>query len=176
MNMWLEAIGLGCLRQKCQFLIGAILLVRGATLYEVGGFDEQFYLYAEETDWQRRVTRAGWRVGYCPEVVAVHVGAGTDSDTVRRQIRFHAAHERYIRKWFGRSGWYSFRLAHVVGALIRVILCRGDQQKSAWNRLALYVRSPDSVAKKQLVFPIDDDPKTLEFVIHNSLPRKEFRK
>jgi GT2 family glycosyltransferase len=157
-GMWLQATGLGRLRrQHCQFLIGAVLLIRGVALFEIGGFDERFFLYAEETDWQRRATLAGWRVRYCPEVAAVHLGAGTDSDPRRREIRFHAANERYIRKWFGWTGWYSFRLAHIFGALVRVLLCSGEHRKSASTRLRLYALGPDRVARRYMVIPNDRD-------------------
>jgi len=149
-QMWLQAIGLGRFQRRCEFLIGSVLLVKGTVFFEIGGFDEQFFLYAEETDWQRRATLAGWRVGYCPEVVAEHLGAGTDNNTVQREVRFHAAHERYVRKWFGLSGWYSFRFAQIFSSFVRVILLRGDHRKIAWNRLILYVRSPNSVARRTL--------------------------
>jgi len=147
---WLQAIGLGCFQRKCEFLIGAVLLVRATVFCEIGGFDEQFFLYAEETDWQRRATLAGWRVRYCPEVVAEHLGAGTDHDTVRREIYFHVSHERYIRKWFGAGGWYSFRCAQICGALIRVIVFSGESRKIAWNRLVLYMQGPDTTARRTL--------------------------
>jgi GT2 family glycosyltransferase len=44
---WLEAAGLGRLRRRTDFLIGSVLLLSGAALDDVGGFDEQFFLYAE---------------------------------------------------------------------------------------------------------------------------------
>ena len=40
----------------------------------LGGLDEGFFLYAEETDLFRRLATAGWRVGYEPRAVASHTG------------------------------------------------------------------------------------------------------
>ena len=68
--------------EATDFLIGSVLLLRAPALAEVGGFDEQFFLYAEETDWQRRAADRGWRVALCPEVTATHVGAGTGGDPI----------------------------------------------------------------------------------------------
>ena len=58
---WGEALGLGRLEAVRSpdkgYLVGSVLLVRGTALREVGGFDEGFFLYAEEADWQRRAQR-----------------------------------------------------------------------------------------------------------------------
>ena len=51
---WVEAAGLGRLRHRVDFLIGSVLLVSDRALTDVGGFDDRFFLYAEESDWQRR--------------------------------------------------------------------------------------------------------------------------
>ena len=76
----MEAAGLGRLRHRVDFLIGSVLLLGDRALTDVGGFDEQFFLYAEESDWQRRATDHGWRVALCADVTATHVGAGTSGD------------------------------------------------------------------------------------------------
>lgn len=45
--------------RSVDFVIGACFLVRRAIYERVGGFDEHFFLYAEETDWQKRIRAAG---------------------------------------------------------------------------------------------------------------------
>ena len=59
------------------WLQGACLLLRVAALRDVGGFDEQFFLFYEDVDLSRRLTRAGWGLGVCPEATVVHHGHGT---------------------------------------------------------------------------------------------------
>jgi glycosyltransferase involved in cell wall biosynthesis/GT2 family glycosyltransferase len=44
------------------YLGGACLAINRAAWNEVGGFDEEFFLYGEETDWQARASAAGWRI------------------------------------------------------------------------------------------------------------------
>ena len=122
---WLEAIGLGRLRRRPDFLIGSVLLLRGTALDDVGPFDDHFFLYTEETDWQRRATDRGWGVALCPSVTATHVGAGTGGDAVDREAHFQASHERYVRKHHGTAGWWSYRTAAVVGAGVRAVVLPG---------------------------------------------------
>ena len=59
-------------------VMGAFMLMPREALMQVGGFDEQFFMYAEDIDLCLRFIEAGWRVHYWPEVTVVHVGAGSN--------------------------------------------------------------------------------------------------
>jgi GT2 family glycosyltransferase len=146
---WVEALGLGRLRNHGDFLIGSVLLMRSTALEEVGGFDERFFLYAEETDWQRRAHDLGWRVALCSEVEATHVGAGTGGDPGAREVHFHASHERYIRKHYGRAGWQAYRTGQAAGAFVRALILPGARGRRAANRFHLYWRGPVRVESDQ---------------------------
>lgn len=139
---WLEAACLGRRRKGPTFVIGAVLLLRAEAVAEVGLFDERFFLYAEETDWQRQALARGWRSAVCDDAVARHRGAGTSTDPRRREMMFHAAHETYIRKWHGRSGWWSYRCAACLGAAARTVALRGERRAEAARRARLYLRGP----------------------------------
>jgi GT2 family glycosyltransferase len=139
---WIEAVGLGGLRRRVDFVIGSVLLIRAEALDEIGPFDERFFLYAEETDWQRRATDHGWSVGVCTEATAVHIGAGTGGDSRTRQTHFHASHERYLRKHFGSRGWTTYRTAAMTGAGLRALVLPGPRGRDAADRFHLYRRGP----------------------------------
>jgi len=51
---------------------GSAALYRRQMLDEVGGFDEDFFLYCEDTDLGLRARWAGWRCLYVPEAVVHH--------------------------------------------------------------------------------------------------------
>jgi GT2 family glycosyltransferase len=51
---------------------GSAALYRRAMLEEVGGFDEDFFLYCEDTDLGLRARWAGWKCLYVPEAVVEH--------------------------------------------------------------------------------------------------------
>ncbi len=145
---WLDAFGLGrFLGFGRQFVIGAVLLIDWQAIREIGLFDERFFLYCEETDWQRRAADAGWRSAVCVEAEAVHMGAATSDDSALREALFHAAHETYIRKWFGTSGWWAFRAAAGLGAALRAVVLRGERRTLARRRAAIYVRGPRRCAE-----------------------------
>jgi GT2 family glycosyltransferase len=139
---WAEAFGLGRLPARRTFVIGAVLLLRWEALREVGLFDERFFLYAEEVDWQRRALGLGWKSQLCDEVVGTHIGAGTGDDPLRREMLFYAAHETYIRKWYGSSGWWGYRCAACLGAAGRAAVLRSERRAAARRRALLYLRGP----------------------------------
>ena len=100
---------------------GAFMLMRADALAEVGGFDEQFFMYAEDLDLCLRFIQHGWRVRYWPGVNVVHVGAGSNVNG-RRPAAADAAYFRtmapFIRKH--RPGCHGRVLAEgvwVVGEL-----------------------------------------------------------
>jgi len=139
---WLEALGMARLRREPSFVIGSVLLLRAEALDQVGGFDERFFLYAEEADWAFRAHRLGWRHTAVPEATAVHVGAGTGGDPRRREVHFHASQERYLRKHYGALGWHWARAGQWLGAMTRAVVLPGDRGRAARRRAALYRLGP----------------------------------
>ena len=83
--------------READWLMGACMLVRRAAIEEVGGLDERYFLFNEETDWCYRLRRAGWSVVFTPEAEAVHVGGATHGgrffrEQVRGQLLFLLEH------------------------------------------------------------------------------------
>jgi glycosyltransferase involved in cell wall biosynthesis/GT2 family glycosyltransferase len=141
-NAWLEALGLGRFEGGGTYAIGAVLLLRAEALAQVGGFDERFFLYAEETDWAYRAHLLGWRHAVAHGVQAMHEGAATSTDPRAREVHFHASQERYLRKHFGTVGWQSARVAVWLGAMARSFVLPGERGRDARRRAALYHLGP----------------------------------
>ena len=64
---------------------------------QVGMFDEDFFLFSEETDWLYRFHQAGWTVWFTPDAEAVHVGGASHGgrmyvENVRGLVRWFAKH------------------------------------------------------------------------------------
>jgi GT2 family glycosyltransferase len=150
---WLEALGLSKFARNWEYVIASILLIRGTALLEVGGFDEGFFLYSEETDWERRATNKGWRMGYCADALASHVGAATDDDRHRRLMRSHSGTERYIRKWHHSTGWRIYQAASVVTALRRALMAKGARRERFLLIARLYADGPVRTARNSGALP-----------------------
>ncbi|WP_345752385.1 glycosyltransferase [Microbacterium rhizophilus] len=130
---------------RAQYVIGSVLMLNAAALERVGGFDEEFFLYAEEADWEYRAHLAGWRNIVREDVTALHVGAATSSDAARREVFLQAGQERFLRKHHGVWGWQLARWSVVVGSLPRRLLLRGDRRRAARERGLLFQRGPVAV-------------------------------
>ena len=102
---------------------GAFMLMRRAALHEVGGFDEQFFMYAEDIDLSLRFVENGWRVQYWPGVDVIHVGAGSNVDGKRPEVA-NAAYFRTMAPFIikHRPGWRGRLLGVAVGVLGEVLL------------------------------------------------------
>ncbi len=151
---WLEAVGLGRVNdRRADYVIGSVLMLRAEALEQVGTLDEDFFLYAEETDWARRATLMGWRHRLVPQVTAVHVGAATSSDPVRRETHFHAGQERYLRKHFGPAGWQVARAGQWAGARVRSVVLPGQRGRAAAARAELLRRGPRKVESERFPRP-----------------------
>ena len=112
--------------REVDFVIGACMLVRRSAIEQVGGFDEQFFMYSEETDWCRRFRDAGWATAFTPAAEVVHLNGGSGKPQPDRVFNeFHRSAERYVRKHHGRVGLGVFRACLAGGAALRVILFGG---------------------------------------------------
>ena len=83
---------------------GACFLARRRALEELHGFDESYFMYAEDTDLCWRARRAGWGVLYVPGAVVTHLQGVS---TARRPYRMLIAHHRSVFHFANRTerGW-----------------------------------------------------------------------
>jgi N-acetylglucosaminyl-diphospho-decaprenol L-rhamnosyltransferase len=82
------------------WLMGAALLVPVSEYRAVGGFDERFFMNAEEVDLQRRLRARGVLSVFAGDVEAVHDGGGSSDPCLRRQWLV-TSRLAYARKWGG---------------------------------------------------------------------------
>lgn len=79
---------------------GSCFMARREAWDALGGFDESYFMYAEDTDLCWRAHRAGWRVGFEPAARVTHVqGASTDKTPYRMIV----AHHRSLLRFSART-------------------------------------------------------------------------
>lgn len=96
---------------------GAFMLMPKHVLDEVGGFDESYFMYAEDIDLCLRVIAHGYRVRYWPMVDVVHVGGGSNV-AGKRPPEANAAYFRTMAPFYRkhRPGVRGRLAAAIIGA------------------------------------------------------------
>ena len=80
------------------WVTGAAMLLPVAEVRAVGGFDEGYFMNAEEVDLQRRLRERGIPSLVAGHVTVTHAGGGS-SDARRRRTWLVDARARYARRW-----------------------------------------------------------------------------
>ena len=75
---------------------GAAILARREMIEEVGGFDERFHMYSEDTEWCWRIRQSDWRLMFVPEAELIHHGAQSSnkrwSSAEKLRVRLRAGY------------------------------------------------------------------------------------
>jgi hypothetical protein len=103
---------------------GACVLIRRAALERVGGLDEGFFMYCEETDLCRRLRAAGYDIRYEPGAACVHFGYASAPRAALLPV-LAASRLRYARKHRGRIGAGLERLGIALESATHVLVSRG---------------------------------------------------
>lgn len=85
--------------KRVDWTTGACMLVCRDAYEQVGGMDEEFFLYYEDVDLCRRVREAGWDVVVEPRAECVHHLGKSGGDSPRVQQAYRESFERYCRKY-----------------------------------------------------------------------------
>jgi GT2 family glycosyltransferase len=117
--------------QRCSvpWATGCCLLVRRECLADLGGLDEDFFLYYEDVDLCLRARAKGWSVSYEPSLAVVHHNP-LHCRAVPAVLRLVTRHSllTYARKHWPR--WQCHVLAHIIRteAIARRLMawCDGD--------------------------------------------------
>jgi GT2 family glycosyltransferase len=124
--------------READFVQGSALMVRREVLDKVGGLDERFFLYFEETDWCFRIRKAGGKVMICPEAEVVHLGGGEFGHyDERRLLAYHRSLLAYFAKHRSLPARAALRVLLFARSLIRLgvwsgwaLLRPGDRAKA----------------------------------------------
>jgi GT2 family glycosyltransferase len=116
---------------------GAALAIRRASYEQAGPFDEGFFLYLEETEWQGRVTAAGWNIELVPGARVCHFVRGGGQEALAPSPYVVRSALRYLRlkgvpMWLSRAVLGLSMLSSVV--TLRLIACMPSKRaRATWQ-------------------------------------------
>ncbi len=117
--------------REVEWVMGAAMLVRREAVEQVGGVDEGFFMFNEESDWMYRFRRAGWQVWFFPGAEVVHVGG---ESTKREWGRMFAtqvqSHVRFVRKHHGARAATATRAVLLASLAVRGLVFRGERGRT----------------------------------------------
>lgn len=104
---------------------GSCMMIRKEIRDTVGYFDEQFYLYQEDSDYCIRVAEAGWKVVYLPDSQIIHAG-GLGGTRVNRPLIFrsvlewHRSYFKLYRKHFAHEYPFLFNIFYYAAMAVKL--------------------------------------------------------
>jgi hypothetical protein len=118
--------------REAEFVMGACMLVRREAADTVGLFDEDFFMFSEETDWCYRFRQAGWKVLFFPGAEFVHVGGASTSQNwgpmYREQLRGHL---RFLAKHRGPREAERARRLLLASMRMRAVVFQGERRRTS---------------------------------------------
>lgn len=114
----------------CWALSGCCMMVKKELFDQIGGMDEQFFMYQEETDWGIRTKDIGKEIVYNPNAIVTHYqGVTTKKIKIKSIFIFTQSMEKFFKKHFWKRYnfiqklfwltliWGNFGLKYIKGLL-----------------------------------------------------------
>ena len=131
--------------RETRSLSGACILLRREAFEQVGGFDERFFLYAEDIDLCRRLRRAGYRLWYVADALVNHArGASSAVDPTASTLAYRRSQLAFYRKHHGALAANGLRLYLAVRFALKQAFSRGEQRELAATLLRWTLRESGS--------------------------------
>lgn len=110
-------------------LPGAFMFVKKEVLDITGGFDEQFFMYAEDIDLSFRIQQAGYHNYYFADCTIIHFKGESTKRGKEYGKLFYKAMSQFAKKYYRSSAWY------LEGAIwLRRMLAVGPQDSASYRR------------------------------------------
>jgi N-acetylglucosaminyl-diphospho-decaprenol L-rhamnosyltransferase len=134
LRRWVVPVSMTKMPQPIDWVSGASMMIRSKVLAAIGGLDENYFLYFEETDFCHRAKQAGYATWYVPQSRVMHISGHSTKVDERR-----AAPKRMPSYWFeSRRRFFAVTYgvqramiidivalsAHALGLLKRILLFR----------------------------------------------------
>jgi N-acetylglucosaminyl-diphospho-decaprenol L-rhamnosyltransferase len=137
LSRWVVARKMGKSAEPIDWVPGASMMVRWSVIEKIGGLDENYFLYFEETDFCHRSFQAGFQTWYVPASRVMHIaGQSTkvterDATVKRLPAYWFESRRRFFATTYGLGYAMATDLAalaaHGLGFIKRSLLGRGHE-------------------------------------------------
>jgi GT2 family glycosyltransferase/lipopolysaccharide/colanic/teichoic acid biosynthesis glycosyltransferase len=104
---------------------GSFMMVRREAYDEVGGLDEDFFMYGEDLDWCYRIQRAGWKNYYVHSTQIIHYkGESTKRSSLNEIRTFYQAMHLFVQKHLSSSLVFAFLIRFAITVSSRLAILR----------------------------------------------------
>jgi GT2 family glycosyltransferase len=145
--------------QPVPWVMGAALAIRREAFGAVGGFDESFFMYCEETDLCYRLQSIGWQVHFAPVATITHIGeASTKQHRTEMAVQQVASKLLFYRRHYSKVRYAVLALmirgtvlARLLFDTYRLHFARDSQSDgikadiAAWRRVLLGKWKPEAI-------------------------------
>jgi hypothetical protein len=114
------------LRGEIAWVKGASMIVRRSVFQNVGGFDERFFLYCEETDLCLSIRKSGWAIGYILDATVIHWRGQSERDARPKDVwrkKFDALTVFY-NKHYSDNSIKAIRRENIAKAIWRLLILK----------------------------------------------------
>jgi GT2 family glycosyltransferase len=85
---------------KIAWVLAAAILMPREVVIKISGFDEGFFLYAEDVDICLRIRQTGYEILQMTDVIVKHIGGASETNCYERTIRKHKALCAFYKKHY----------------------------------------------------------------------------
>ncbi len=104
-------------------LSGAFMMFRKKVYDEIGGLDEDYFMYGEDLDYCYRIKQAGWKIYYTPTTKLIHYkGESAKLATFDNFVVFYKAMDIFVQKHFSKGYYIILDIFLRIGIFARGLL------------------------------------------------------
>ncbi|MDR0227968.1 MAG: glycosyltransferase family 2 protein [Flavobacteriaceae bacterium] len=145
-------------------LVGAFMFLKKDVYDEVGGFDESFFMYVEDTDLSYRVLQKGYINYYYAETCIIHYKGESTKRNHEYIERFFTGIEIFYRKYFKQFLWLIGVIRFLSLRFVKAKSTKEFTDSASIDQLLIFSKDKtlqDNIAQLQL-YPSCKNVSTLE--------------
>jgi|TARA_R110002110_G_scaffold2307_5_gene10608 GT2 family glycosyltransferase len=132
-------------------LVGAFMFLKRTVYNEVGGFDEDYFMYGEDIDLSYKILKAGYQNQYLGAVSTLHYKGESTLKNRDYFDRFYGAMRIFYKKHFSQNLFLSFSVSAAVAFAKMIQMSKGTGKGVATIKIQkAYVFTEDITLSRKL--------------------------